>query len=146
MISSNVHSKIRAAFSASAIAVSLSLSATCAFGAPEAETKVLAPSSAASKAADAKAIAVKKTKPNDKNINAKKIKLTAPKGANGTNAVPVNPGGPGPIPPKDELKPIGKVKTPLASTANGKQTLKTSPANDVKTGIDKSIPSAPAKQ
>jgi hypothetical protein len=146
MISSNVHSKIRAAFSASAIAVSLSLSATSAFGAPEAETKVLEPSSAAPKAADAKAIAAKKTKPIDKNINAKEIKLTAPKGANGTNAVPVNPGGPGPIPPKDELKPIVKPKTPLASTANGKQMLKTNPANDVKAGIDKPTLNAPAKQ
>lgn len=142
MITSKLTSKVRAACTASVIAASVSLSATGAFSAPETETKELAPSLAASKAAEAK-----KIQANDKNIKAKEIKLLAPKGASsGNNALPINPGGPGPVPPKDELKPVVKPKTPSALAVDGKLIQKAKPAESIKTDIDKSAPSAPAKQ
>jgi hypothetical protein len=136
--------KIHLVFSATAIAVSTSLLMTTASAAPEAEAKVSAPIASASKDADVKNLATREVKPNDKKLNAKEKQLMTPKkGLAETGGTPPKPG---PIPPKVDLKTVVTPKAPLAPSANTKKIQTTNSAGDVKAGIDKSIPSAPAKQ
>jgi hypothetical protein len=134
--------KIYIGFSAAAIAVSTSMLMTTASAVPEAETKLSAPIASASKGAGVKSPAAKEIKPDSEKLNAKEKQLIAPKkGLADTGGTP-----PKPRPPKTELKIVEKFKAPSASSANSKKIQTTNSAGDVKAGIDKSMPSAPAKQ
>jgi hypothetical protein len=136
--------KIHIVFSAATIAVSTSLLMTTASAAPEAEAKVSTPIASASKGADVKNLAAKEVKPDGKKLNAKEKQLMTPKrGLAETGGTPPKPG---PIPPKTELKTVETLKAPLAPSANSKKGQTTNSAGDVKAGIDKPMPSTPAKQ
>ncbi len=139
MKSLKVYSKISSSVLSFAYALSLSLSATTVFAAPDVEKKAEAPLAAASDKAELKMKAVKKVAP--KNLDQKaNMQPSATSGINAVPAIPVPP-----KPPRDEdLAKIGNAKKPSVSIKNANQIPKANQAEDLKAGIDKSP--APARQ